>query len=216
MGVLARLGIRICSTSQWDCWREERSFGPSMLILPLCLHLAHRLLCALHFRELWWCCWECLEDAELWCSRSHRRFSVALSWSAVELENWWVLLRIKSAGLASSPLLKNTPKPPHFLHWFPSLPQILCAQPTELTLWVAAGVKTLLWKNWECSKAVLLYLPWTVLTNTSQCSSTYLLSASIMLCLLAWDKIIQAMLIARILGYLCQTNCCGITVLTLS
>lgn len=65
-----------------------------------------------------------------------------------------MLLRTLSAGLGSSHLLKNTPNPPHFLHWFLSSPEILHVQPTNLILWVAAGVNFAgcMGKNWEHSK----------------------------------------------------------------
>ena len=66
-----------------------------------------------------------------------------------------MLLRILSAGLGPSHLLKNTPNPPNFLHWFSSPPEILCAQTTNLILWVAAGVNLAgcTGKNLERSKA---------------------------------------------------------------
>lgn len=125
-----------------------------------------------------------------------------------------------TAGLGSSHLLKNSPNPshflislfPHFLHWF-LLPPDHCAQPITLIVWGALGVHSAVYTgtNWDCSKAVQTC----AVINSYQCSSTCLLPAFAMLCLLVGDAIFHAMLIARIWGYLRQANCCGITVFML-
>lgn len=68
-------------------------------------------------------------------------------------------------------------------------------------------------KSKECSKAPIAIQTSTSLITTSQGCLLSLLAVPY---LLVRDSIIHAMLIAGILGYLCQANCCGIAAFMLS
>lgn len=106
----------------------------------------------------------------------------------------------------------ETQKSTHCSHWFSSWHALLSPQ----TWFLGSCRAQPIWrhgKSKECSKAPIAIQTSTSLITTSQGCLLSLLAVPY---LLVRDSIIHAMLIAGILGYLCQANCCGIAVFMLS